>query len=104
MPWNRPGASGEPVSAITWMVIVSAVTPVSVASNVTPSHLALAAAVVAVPPPSGSAALSEPLRPHAAAMSPSATSRHSNRCRFTRTPLVGFDCNADANRNHAAHV
>ena len=36
LPWNRPGASGEPVSAITWTVMVSAVTPVSVASNVTP--------------------------------------------------------------------
>src|SRR6478672_7679721 len=46
-PWNSPGASDDPVSAITCTVMVSAVTPVSVASNVTPSHAALVADVVA---------------------------------------------------------
>ena len=88
LPWNNPGASGDPVSAITCTVMVSAVTPVSVASSVTPSHAALATAVVAVPPPPVDA-FSEPLRPQAAANKPIATSTYSRRCRFTRPP--GFD-------------
>ena len=51
LPWNSPGASGEPVSAITWTVMVSAVTPVSVASSVTPSHAALPPPWWLAPPP-----------------------------------------------------
>ncbi len=86
LPWKRPGASGEPVSAITWMVIVSAVTPVSVASNVTPSHAALRGRGGGVPPPSSVGLVSEPLRPQAAATRPNATSRHSTLLRFTVPP------------------
>jgi hypothetical protein len=45
-PWNTPGASGEPVSAITRIVMSSGVTPTSVACS--GSLLHLSAAVVAV--------------------------------------------------------
>src|SRR4051794_7113372 len=47
--WNRPGASGEPVSAATSMTIWSAVTPVSVAWSVVPVQSV--PAVVEEPPP-----------------------------------------------------
>ncbi len=48
-PWNRPGANGEPVSAITKIVIASAVTPVSVACSGSEAHLSAAADVVVSP-------------------------------------------------------
>ena len=45
-PWNRPGASSEPTSAITNTVMVSALIPVSVPSRVAPAHGSAAASVV----------------------------------------------------------
>ncbi len=37
-PWNRPGRSGEPVSATTVTVIVVGETPTSVASSCVVAH------------------------------------------------------------------
>ena len=71
MAWFLSGASGDPVSAITWMVMLSAVTPVSVASSSTPSQASLAAEVVSVVSPAGaSVAFSSSLRPQAPATRP----------------------------------
>src|SRR5947209_19840402 len=62
LPWNRPGASGEPTSAMPWIVISVGVTPTSLASSA-PLHPADDAAVVVV----ASLVPDVPLRPHAAA-------------------------------------
>src|SRR5437870_3853699 len=67
LPWNRPGASGDPTSAITWMVMSVAVTPTSLAWSV-PWQADEVAAVVAVV----SLVPDEPLRPQPAATSATA--------------------------------
>ena len=46
LPWNGPGASGDPTSADTWILIVSGVTPTSVASSGAPSSPPAAGAAV----------------------------------------------------------
>ena len=72
LPWNRPGASGDPTSAITSMVIVVGVMPTSVACNGTLHGLAAVVGVPAAAVVADAAALVVagwlvPLREHAAA-------------------------------------
>jgi hypothetical protein len=51
-PWNNPGASGEPTSAITSIVMSFGVMPTSVACKGSLAHFAaMSAAVVSVAPP-----------------------------------------------------
>src|SRR5579862_2024964 len=91
-PWNRPGASGEPTSAITSTVISVGVIPTSVDCRVTPEHglgaavVALADAVVAGADVAGG--LLELLREQAAATRHAATSAASAPERLTGPPLL----------------
>ena len=88
LPWNRPGARGEPVSAITVTVMVSAVTPTSVASRVTPSHAASVSAdeVGSTASPPGRCDRRD------AASTAVRASRPNTRCRAMETPRFQNDC------------
>src|SRR5579862_786237 len=92
LPWNRPGASGEPTSAITSMVMSVGVMPTSVACSVTLAHglgaavVALAAAVVGAAAAVVAGGLLELLREQAPASTQTATSAVSATERFTGPP------------------
>src|SRR5258708_35376481 len=94
LPWNRPGASAEPTSAIVSTVMSVGVMPASVACSVADAHglgavddvVAPAAAVVA-----GAAVtvgLVGLLREHAPAITHTATRPATIPARFSGLPVV----------------
>lgn len=81
MPWNNPGASGDPTSAIVSIVTVSAVTPTSVAFSASPAHPDAWLAVVGV-----ACSFGDSLRPQAVATAASRQHAATQRMRFMVPP------------------
>src|SRR5690349_4650958 len=92
LPWKNPGASGDPVSAITSMVMVSGVTPTSEAASGSDSQAAATSSAdgpptangasaegVLFPPESSDAPTSLPDRPQADSSSTTASTGGAQR-------------------------
>src|SRR5579862_4680020 len=92
LPWNRPGARGEPTSAITSTVMSVGVMPMSVDCRVTLAHelgavdVVGAAAAAVVGAAMAAVDLLELLREHPAATTHAATNTESANDRFTGPP------------------
>src|SRR5437879_4508009 len=70
LPWNRPGASGDPTSAITVTLMSVAVTPTSVSFSASDLHLSVAPAAVVLVPDALLLLFDLSLRPHETAIMP----------------------------------